>query len=152
MRKPEYYAAVYGILEDSQGQILFIKRKNTGYQDGLYGLPAGHIEGYETYFEALKREVMEEVGIELEEETTHIAHICHRIKQNERVYFDIYFIIKEYVWVPIIGEPEKCSEIIFLDWKSMDKNNFQPFSYEILEKIYGKKQEWNTISHSEIFT
>jgi 8-oxo-dGTP diphosphatase len=56
-----YYAAVYGIIKNVDGQILFLERHNTGFQDGLYGLPAGHIEGYETYFEAIQREIREEV-------------------------------------------------------------------------------------------
>ena len=61
MRQPTFHAAVYGIIRDSTGKILTVKRKNTGYLDGWYGLPAGHIEGIETIKEAMQREIQEEV-------------------------------------------------------------------------------------------
>lgn len=44
MRQPEYFAAVYGIIRNEEGKILMIKRRNTDYSNGMYGLPAGHIE------------------------------------------------------------------------------------------------------------
>jgi 8-oxo-dGTP pyrophosphatase MutT (NUDIX family) len=40
MRNPEFYAAVFGIIRNEEGKVLMIKRKNTGYMDGYYGLPA----------------------------------------------------------------------------------------------------------------
>jgi hypothetical protein len=40
MRNSEYYAAVYGIIENEKGEILLMKRINTGFMDGKYGLPA----------------------------------------------------------------------------------------------------------------
>jgi len=33
MRNPEYYVAVYGILENEEGEVLFLQRKNTGFMD-----------------------------------------------------------------------------------------------------------------------
>ena len=40
MREPSFYAAVFGIIRDSEGKILFQKRQNTGYRDGAYQLPS----------------------------------------------------------------------------------------------------------------
>ena len=48
------------------GKILLLRRKNTGYMDGWYGLPSGHIEDNETPVQALKREVKEESGLNIE--------------------------------------------------------------------------------------
>ena len=32
MQEPQFFAAVYGILENEEGKILFLKRKNTGFR------------------------------------------------------------------------------------------------------------------------
>ncbi len=132
MREPEYYAAIYAIIKDTDGKILFLRRANTGFQDGLFWLPAGHIEWEETYFEALKREVKEEVWIDIEEQNAFVKHISHRIWQGERTYFDIYFFVNSYTWIPYIAEPEKSSEVTFLDLKIEKMDIFQPYIYEVL--------------------
>ena len=90
MQKPEFYAAVYWIIKNEKWEILFWKRCNTWYMNGYHQLPAWHIEWYETYFEALKREMSEEIWIDIQEIDTELVHICHRITKKERVYFDIY--------------------------------------------------------------
>jgi 8-oxo-dGTP pyrophosphatase MutT (NUDIX family) len=48
------------------GKILLSRRFQTGFEDGNYGLPAGHADGRETFREALQREVREEVGVEID--------------------------------------------------------------------------------------
>jgi len=44
-------------------QILLAKRFQTGYMDGYYGLPAGHIEDGETLTAGTVREIAEEIGL-----------------------------------------------------------------------------------------
>jgi 8-oxo-dGTP diphosphatase len=43
---------------------LFVLRENTGYMDGKYSLPAGHVEAGESFIQAAIRETFEEVGLE----------------------------------------------------------------------------------------
>ena len=50
------------------GKIVLLKRANTGYEAGKYGLIAGHADGDETATEAMVREAREEAGIEIEVE------------------------------------------------------------------------------------
>lgn len=52
------------ILENSQGQILLVKRKIEP-QKGMLDLPGGFVEPGETVEESIKRELKEEIGVEV---------------------------------------------------------------------------------------
>ena len=61
MASPNFYAAVYAIIRDKEGKILFSQRKNTIFQEGKYQLPAGHMDGDESMARAMARELKEEI-------------------------------------------------------------------------------------------
>jgi 8-oxo-dGTP pyrophosphatase MutT (NUDIX family) len=68
MRKPNFYASVYWIIKNREWEILFAKRgKNASWFIWRYQIPAGHIDWGETIFEALRREMKEELTIEIYE-------------------------------------------------------------------------------------
>jgi mutator protein MutT len=101
--------AVYAIFE-KDGQILLLRRFNTGYQDGNYSLPAGHLDGKETLKQALIREIGEEIGVSVDEKDLNLAHVLHRnAKVAERI--DFFFIVKAWRGEPKIMEPNKCDEL-----------------------------------------
>lgn len=58
---------VCNIITDDQGKILLMKRPYNDYAyPGYWGLVGGLVECNETLEDALKREAMEEVGVEIE--------------------------------------------------------------------------------------
>ncbi len=132
MRQSEFYAAVYGIIENEKGEILCLQRANTGFMDGLYGLPAWHLEWEETLKQWVIREVQEEIWIEIQEEDVEILCNGHRVSLWERVYFDYYFRVKKYSWEPYNAESEKCSWLAFL---APDDENIIPYLREVFHKI-----------------
>ncbi len=69
--------AVYMILE-KDNKILLGRRQNTGYYDGWYGLPAGHIEVKELPMIAGVREAKEELGIDLDIKDLQFVHAEYR--------------------------------------------------------------------------
>lgn len=101
--------AVYVFLRDGEN-VLLLKRKNTGYEDGNYGLVAGHLDGGESASDALIREAMEEAGIEISKSDLDFVHVMHRILDDgERI--DMFF--EAHKWTGDIKnmEPHKCEEL-----------------------------------------
>lgn len=91
------------------GSVLLLRRANTGYEDGNYSVPAGHLEGGETARAACVREAREETGIELAEEDLSFALVMHRNAEAERI--DFFFNATRWDGEPQNREPEKCDEL-----------------------------------------
>src|SRR3990167_3465747 len=73
------------------GKILLSRRFQTGYEDGNYGLVAGHAEANETFHNALRREIKEEIGVELNPSDLKLVLTMHRFcGDHERV--DFFFV------------------------------------------------------------
>lgn len=114
MRSPHLYGAVYAIIRDATGSILFMQRNGTGFADGRYQLPAGHLEPGESIVSALARELLEELTICVQESDMRVVHTSHRIAPD-REYFDVYIDVAKYSGVIKIWEPHKCSDLTYLD-------------------------------------
>lgn len=95
--------------------ILLLRRANTGYEDGNYSVPAGHLDGGESVTAAAIREAREEVGIELVPAQLRQVLVMHRRAGSER----IDFFLEAHGWKgnPRNCEPEKCDE---LKWVALD--------------------------------
>lgn len=96
-------------------KILLARRFQTGYEDGNYSLPAGHVEDNESLLENLSREVQEEIGLVIDTQKAELSHVMHRKEKDIRM--DFFFTLKEWQGEPRICEPDKCDE---LGWFSVD--------------------------------
>ena len=94
-------------------QILLIRRFNTGYADGQYSVPAGHLDGGETVIAAARREALEEVGVRIEPQDIEFSSVMHRLNGEERV--DFFLIIHKWAGEPLNAEPDKCDEILWVN-------------------------------------
>ena len=130
-----FIAAYLVLVKD--GQILLLKRKNTGYQDGNYSLVAGHLDGAETAKQSIIREAEEEAGIRLKLTDLEVVHVMHRYKPDEREYIDVYLQIDTWEGEVINKEPEKCDE---LKWFPLDDlpSNMVPEVRSAIENIEKK--------------
>ena len=54
-----------GVIVDNQGRILIAKRPEQSHQGGLWEFPGGKLEQGESSFDALKRELLEELAIQV---------------------------------------------------------------------------------------
>jgi 8-oxo-dGTP pyrophosphatase MutT (NUDIX family) len=60
------------------GNILLLRRYNTGYENGNYSIVAGHIDGNEHIYNAMIREANEEAGINILKENLETIQVVHR--------------------------------------------------------------------------
>ncbi|KIL37843.1 NUDIX hydrolase [Gordoniibacillus kamchatkensis] len=98
------------------GDVLLLRRYNTGYEDGSYSVIAGHLDGGEEVAAAAVREAKEEAGIDIRREDVQIVGIMHRRANDERV--DFFVEVREWMGEPVNMEPHKCDE---LAWHPLDK-------------------------------
>jgi ADP-ribose pyrophosphatase YjhB (NUDIX family) len=93
-------------------RILLLRRSGTGYEDGNFGVIAGHFNGGETARDAAVREAAEEVGLSLNADDLELVHIMHRQNvsqlQEEALFF---FVARDWKGEPHNAEPDKCDEM-----------------------------------------
>lgn len=103
---------------DGKTYILLMKRENTGSDDGYYELPGGHLEENEDIYNAMIREAKEELCINLKRKDIRLVHILHHYN-GERINF--IFETDKKLNVKI-GEPNKCSELLWVNINRLPKN------------------------------
>lgn len=107
--------SVYGLFVKEE-KILLLRRYQTGFEDGNYGLPAGHADGKETMREAVAREIAEEIGVKIDVNDLNLVLTMHRwCGDHERI--DLFFKIERWQGEIKNMEPEKCDD---LSWFSLD--------------------------------
>jgi len=102
-------------------KILLLRRFNTGYKDGNYSVPAGHLDGGESVKAAMVRESLEEIGIIVRLDDLKVVHVMHRIEDGEE---RIDFFLTTTVWTgePKNKEPNKCDELHWFPIDDMPSN------------------------------
>jgi 8-oxo-dGTP diphosphatase len=106
-RRHKITGDVHLILVNRAGEVLFGQRRNTGYEDGAWHLPSGHLEAGESVTAALIREAREEVGVVIDEREVEFTHVMHNSSSGGRVAF--FFSVRRWTGVPENLEPDKCS-------------------------------------------
>ncbi len=114
-------AAYLFLIKDNK--ILLQRRKNTGFEDGNYGLVSGHLDGDETVYQAMVREVKEEAGIDLKVNDLKVVHVMHRGgrgRDNERI--DFFITTKGWKGEVKNTEPDKCNDLRWFEINNLPEN------------------------------
>jgi 8-oxo-dGTP diphosphatase len=102
--------------------LLFVLREKTGYMDGCYSLPAGHVEAGENFSRAAAREALEEVNVTVDPKFLNHAHTMHRLAGNNNVRVDIFFETDQWSGKPKNMESPKHSGIEWLQANQLPDN------------------------------
>ncbi|MEV6288450.1 NUDIX domain-containing protein [Kribbella sp. NPDC051770] len=128
--------AAYVVLRRGD-EVLMLLRANTGYMDGFWAVPAGHVEQGESVLAAARREVLEEVGVEIAPEDLVPLTAMHRTGGNgewidERV--DFFFTTTRWTGEPRSMEPGKADG---LAWYPLDQlpDPVVPHEARVLEGV-----------------
>lgn len=110
-------------------EVLLLRRFNTGYEDGNYSVPAGHLDGNEQVKTAAVREAKEECGIAIAPEDLDVVGVMHRRSAEERV--DFFLATTRWLGEITNAEPHKCDD---LSWREVDRlpANVIPYVREAL--------------------
>lgn len=97
------------------GRVLMMRRAGTGFFDGLFSLPGGHVEPGESVRMTAVRELREELGLALDPQGLRMLGVVHRLSDSNRI--DFFLAAAQWAGEPRICEPHKCDR---LDWFCRD--------------------------------
>ncbi len=141
--KQNVRAAVY-LVFDNGGKILISHRINSGYHDGEYGIPTGHIAEGEPASGAAIRKAREETGVKLRMSELRLVHVMHRSSNSDKTadYIDFYFLVLNFAGEPVNKIPNKCDELKWVKWNELPPNTVPEVRYALEEikedKIYSE--------------
>lgn len=143
-----FRAAVYLVLIEKD-KVLLSRRFNTGWMDGMYTLPAGHVDGNETLQMAMSREAKEELDISILPEDLSILHMMH--KKSDYEYFDFFLEVKKYSGILKNNEEDKCDEIKFFPLDSLPENTLEYIKIALGQIAKGEKFSSLGFSPTKLF-
>lgn len=118
-------------------QVLLLRRFNTGYADGQYSVPAGHLDGGETVIGAAAREAQEEVGVRIDAQDIRFSSVMHRRDGDERV--DFFVNISGWTGEPVNAEPDKCDDLLWVEVDGLPSNTIPYIRQALRNHIAGIK-------------
>lgn len=133
VKEHDTHIPVVHIVLERNNEIFMIRRHNTGYADGQYSLPAGHVEKNESFIEAAIREAKEEVGVEIQAEDCRVVHLMHRKNDNPYTPPRIVVFVQPTQWQgePYNAEPEKCSDAKWCHKNALPQNTVYTVRYAL---------------------
>lgn len=119
---PRHVVAVTGIVTEAAGRILLVKGEQRGWEP-----PGGQVELGEDLFAALRREVREEVGVEVE--VGGLLSVNSNLGRPEKGIPEMVVLTFSCEWVG--GEPCAGDECVDAGWFSLE---------EALELVWAPQQ------------
>ncbi|HEY9771769.1 MAG TPA: 8-oxo-dGTP diphosphatase MutT [Coleofasciculaceae cyanobacterium] len=117
------------VINNQQGKILIDRRKSEGEMGGLWEFPGGKIEAGETIEECIKREIKEELDIEISvgERLTTITHAYKT--------FNVTIYVHDCQHVSGEPQPLESEEIHWVEPAQMDRYQFPQANTQIVNLL-----------------
>ena len=121
-------------------KVLLSRRANTGWNDDWLCAPGGHVEKNEAPKAALLREIKEELGVDVNPDD--LEFLCSYARNDDPFeYYATEFVIKDKEYDFQNTEPEKCSELIWVDIHNLPDKIIKDFYEVIQQSIIGGEQQ-----------
>jgi 8-oxo-dGTP diphosphatase len=127
-------AAVAAVVFNNQNKLLLVRRgKEPG--KGSWGIPGGVVELGENLEDAVKREIQEETGIDVE--PTDVITVVNRIFNDDEGRIQFHYIIVEYLCRSANRIPKASDDVDRALWVSIEEAktfSLPPITREVIEK------------------
>lgn len=118
--------------------LLCLRRHQTGIEDGLYVVPMGGLQEEETPLQAVVREALEEVNINVKDEDLLLKHVMYRKHTQPDGYFfyqqDLFFVADQFTGILHNLEPHKADDVRFFSLTDLPKT-LSPFIGQAIQCI-----------------
>lgn len=112
--------ACVAVIIQKEDQILLLRRQNTGWMNGFWGLAGGMLDPQETIAEAAVRETYEEVGLVVKPEDLELMHVMH--VHGEKDIFVFFFVAHRWEGEPENREPQYCDSVQWFPLNALPSN------------------------------
>jgi len=118
------------VIRNQKGEILIARRLATGLMGGLWEFPGGKIEPNETVQQCIKREILEEIGIEIQVEEELIT-INHQYPQ-----FYVTLIVHYCSYLKGEPQPLECQEVRWVTLAEIANFSFPSANSQIIQALH----------------
>lgn len=128
-----------GIIFNKGGEVLIALRPEDKRHSGFWEFPGGKIEKEETSLEGLKREIWEEVGLDIQSAEVLLEH--HYVNDLEHTIYLEVFMVHAYVGDALGREGQA---IAWVRPECLNEYKLLPANRMIVEALKRKKRHWNS--------
>lgn len=123
------------VIWNEQGQILIDRRRPDGLLGGLWEFPGGKIEPGESIEDCIKREIQEEIGIEIE--------VGDRLMTIDHAYTHYRVTLNVHHCRYISGEPQpiECDEVRWVTVNELDQFPFPKANVQIIAALGDSRKQ-----------
>jgi len=120
-------------------EVLLLRRADTEPYSGLYGLPSGSVEGFETPKQAAGKKVMEYLGLDVEDSKFTSAITVHR-RSKTGVNIDFFLILDNVDEDKVKNNnPDKCDELKWFHIHNIPEDDMIPYIKDVISSY----KNWN---------
>lgn len=122
------------LLTRDDGRVLLGRRQATGFADGQYGIPGGHLETGESAPQGAARELKEEIGVIIDPDDLVCAHVAHHQGPEGKTRIGFFFTTTRWQGTPTNLEPDLCADLSWADPDHLPHNTI-PYIATIIGRI-----------------
>lgn len=129
---------VSAAIVNPEGRVLVTRRSEKVWYPGTWCIPGGHVDGGEDWISALRKEVMEEVGLTIRNEVLIGIYsdpakgmLPDPVTGEKRYFVSAAFLVKDFTGTPRLTE--EISEIAWFYPNELPSNMLSPEDQKILD-------------------